>query len=193
MQTCTQCKLEKSFDNFSKDKYRKSGYTANCKKCYNNWRRANMEKELLRHRKYYAENIKKERRRAKKYYIAHKEDCLKRNRKNFILWKETHQEELRERRKKYYFLAQAKKLDKIKRCCVCKIELNRQNLVDADQLYCKVDYARACNMDSRQTSIFLRLRPVWGKEGVEEDREEKPERAPIEDDIEELARRKFGF
>ena len=48
MKTCSCCKLEKTFEDFYKNKSQKDGYQNNCKKCMNiannKWQRKNKEK-----------------------------------------------------------------------------------------------------------------------------------------------------
>jgi len=59
---CSRCKIEKSLDSFSRDKYQQSGYKSACKNCANNdftmWRSKNLQqarkKDRVKHyqRKY---------------------------------------------------------------------------------------------------------------------------------------------
>lgn len=108
MKTCTQCKIQKPFVDFSKRKNRKDGHCSWCKSCYakKNLLRKNQDLEThkIKAKKYYEDNkdiLKMKRRiymeknkeiinlKRRLYYEANKERILKRVREYHKKWRAT--------------------------------------------------------------------------------------------------------
>jgi len=87
MKICNKCKIEKSVENFGKDKTKKDGLHTQCKSCEKEWREKNKEKIKEYHKDY-----------SKKYYQNNKEKLKKVNDKKCI---ENNKERLKEREKLY--------------------------------------------------------------------------------------------
>lgn len=93
MKICTKCKIEKSFDNFSKDSNGKFGFKSSCKFCISQYQKNNKER-IHRQQKEYRKNsvhIKKE------YYENNKEKIQLYQRK----YRELNKEKLYEQRKSW--------------------------------------------------------------------------------------------
>ncbi len=83
---CSECKEEKDFSEFSKDKRNKDGFVSKCKQCVKKYSKIYYEKNKVRiierQRIYYADNNDKISVRSKSYYEKNKEIVNKRN-KNY--------------------------------------------------------------------------------------------------------------
>jgi tRNA nucleotidyltransferase/poly(A) polymerase len=86
MKTCSKCKIEKSFDEFTKHSTSKNGIRPNCKDCQKEYREKNKEKI----KKWYQENKEHLIKYSKKRYEENKEYAKKYSKK------------YREENKKYY-------------------------------------------------------------------------------------------
>lgn len=67
MKTCLTCKIEKSLENFGKDKTKRDGLHTQCKYCKKQWREKNKDK-LKNYDKEYYQNNKQEKKEYKKEY-----------------------------------------------------------------------------------------------------------------------------
>ena len=85
LKTCSNCKIEKPFEQFGKDKYKKDGLLSRCKECVKIYREENKEaikkyreenKEAIK--KYREENKEKISEQQKKYKKENKEAIKKR-------------------------------------------------------------------------------------------------------------------
>ena len=74
LKTCSNCKIEKPFEQFGKDKYKKDGLLSRCKECVKIYREEN--KEAIK--KYREENKEKISEQQKKYKKENKEAIKKR-------------------------------------------------------------------------------------------------------------------
>lgn len=85
MKTCTKCKIEKPFDQFSKATRETDGLQDRCKQCNKEvskeYRAANIEKERLRHAKYHAENKEKNNARISKGQKENREKVREKGKK----------------------------------------------------------------------------------------------------------------
>ena len=75
---CTKCNVEKSFDEFNKDKYKKDGLRSECKECEKQHRQANKEKISERAKQYNQANKEKISEQKKQYRQANKEKISER-------------------------------------------------------------------------------------------------------------------
>lgn len=73
MKTCSSCNLEKSFDSFNRDKYKKSGYSSQCKHCREKYKEVNKEAKAQYFKEYYAKNKDERSAYRKAYYLKNKE------------------------------------------------------------------------------------------------------------------------
>jgi hypothetical protein len=71
MKVCTKCKLEKSFDEFSKDRTKKNGFKSYCKTC-----------DYLKNKVYLNKNKDSVKERKKQYYLNNKEKILLQKKNN---------------------------------------------------------------------------------------------------------------
>ena len=101
MKTCSKCKLELPFEQFSKDKSKKDGLRGDCKVCSSEYQK-----------KYHKENKDKVKENKKKYYEEHKEDISEQQKK----YREENKEDISEWRKKYYKENKEKISERIKKC-----------------------------------------------------------------------------
>lgn len=81
MKVCTKCKIEKSFDEFSKCSGQKSGLKPRCKKCSSedsrNYTLSNKDKILKKSRERYYRDVDNSRKKALSFYYEHKETIIK--------------------------------------------------------------------------------------------------------------------
>lgn len=95
---CNQCKLEKDFEQFIKDKSRKDGFSYICKLCRNDqfkkYRQENKEKINDKNKKYYQENKEKVKAYKKKYRLENRDKLSKKNK----LYKTLNREKINQRR-----------------------------------------------------------------------------------------------
>lgn len=96
---CNQCKIEKDFEQFIKDKSRKDGFSYICKLCRNHqfkkYRQENKEKINDKSKKYNQENKEKVKACKEKYRLANKDKLSKKNK----LYKILNREKINQRRK----------------------------------------------------------------------------------------------
>lgn len=90
MKTCSKCKIEKSFEDFSKDRHRIDGYKIYCKSCV---KTHNRKKELTLEQKQSAKISNKNWRlnnkeylkvKKKEYYENNKEHCIFKSKINYL-------------------------------------------------------------------------------------------------------------
>lgn len=83
MKTCSKCKIEKSFDNFYKNKLGKNGFSSRCKECFKKivkeYKVKNKQEVSKYSKKYYQEN----KNYFKHYFKKNKEKLIEYNRKYF--------------------------------------------------------------------------------------------------------------
>ena len=91
MQTkvCCRCQVEKSINEFGKDKYTKDGYNYACKECRN-------KKFLEHYKKHYQEEKDIKNKKRREYYQTHKEKILSQNRE----WRENNKQYFEDNREK---------------------------------------------------------------------------------------------
>ena len=87
---CSHCKVEKTLDNFAKDKYRQDGYEIRCKECIR-----------LKDSAFRAAHSQRLAVRARTYYYAHREQRQIHNRAYYSLYHAANPEKARERRQRW--------------------------------------------------------------------------------------------
>ena len=92
MKTCSKCKIEKSIELFSKDKYRKDGLKPECKSCIKTYRELNKEYIEIYRKNYYKINKEYIKKISKKYKEENK-DKIKKYNKNY---KELNREKIKQ-------------------------------------------------------------------------------------------------
>lgn len=97
MKKCSTCKIEKSFDNFYKDKNQKDFHTHICKECRRKYSKS--DKNKLVRKSYYLNNKIISINRVKEYYHKNKESISLRNYNYYNQNKEL----INNRRKKYIY------------------------------------------------------------------------------------------
>lgn len=97
MKTCSKCKLELPFEQFSKNKSKKDGLRVYCNGCEKKYREENKEAINEHMKKYYEYNKEKIKEQNKKYREDNKEAIYERRKKH----REAHKEDIREKNKKY--------------------------------------------------------------------------------------------
>lgn len=85
MKTCSRCKILQSYDNFTKQKQAKDGYSYYCKNCEKIRKQKlhiiNKEKLAVKNKQYRIDNAEKEKLRKQKYYFENKHKCLNSNKR----------------------------------------------------------------------------------------------------------------
>jgi len=97
LKTCSKCKTEKPFEQFSKKKGAKDGLMSKCKVCMKEYYEENKEKIIEQNKKYYQENMEAIKERKKKHYEENKENITERDKK----YRNEHKEKINKRAKKY--------------------------------------------------------------------------------------------
>jgi hypothetical protein len=98
MKTCSKCKVEKPFEEFSKHKNRKDGLSSECKNCNKIYREENKEKIKEVSKKYFENNKKKLLELGKQYRENNKEKLLEQKK----IYYKNNKEKILENNKKYY-------------------------------------------------------------------------------------------
>ena len=112
MKKCSKCGVEKSEDEFHKDKRRSRGVVYSCKKCQSKyaklWRLKNLERTRECSAQWYIKNKKRASTTSKKYYVKNKNIILKKtkkyrekNRDKSARWSKKWRENNKERRRLY--------------------------------------------------------------------------------------------
>lgn len=94
MKTCSKCKIEKDYSEFSKNKSHKDGLNSQCKTCCKEYSK-----------KYYISNKEHYKGYYKEYYISNKEkieEYRQANREKILEYKKEHQKKYRKANKEYY-------------------------------------------------------------------------------------------
>jgi len=96
---CNKCKLEKTINDFSKNKIAKDGLQNKCKECSNDalliWRKNNPDYD----RNYYRKNIEY---RIKEYHIEYAKKNRKKTNKRWRKWSQKNYDKVKEDRRIYY-------------------------------------------------------------------------------------------
>jgi hypothetical protein len=90
---CTKCNVEKSFDEFHKDKYGKFGLKSHCKECVKQYRQTTKE-QTSEYFKQYRQTNKEQ---IKQYYQSNKERILEQKKQ----YRQSNKEQISERQKQY--------------------------------------------------------------------------------------------
>lgn len=83
MKRCSACKVEKPFEEFSKNKTRKDGYSSECKSCVKKYQKENKGKFCEYNKQYYEENKDKISKRHRQYSKQYKKE----NKGKVLSWK----------------------------------------------------------------------------------------------------------
>jgi len=94
MKTCSVCKIEKDYSEFSKHTYGKDGIRSSCKKCVKEYRNDNKDAISKQKKEYYISVSEK----MKEQYIANRDTILKQKREYY----HANPEMLRERTRRWY-------------------------------------------------------------------------------------------
>ena len=115
MKKCSDCKLEKSFSEFSPHKRGKDGYRADCKECRNarnkKWRIENPEKHKAYRKAYYEANKVQHAAKMKAYNQENKEKVRAKNKAWIDNNRERHRKYQREAQKARYWRLKNAKLE----------------------------------------------------------------------------------
>jgi hypothetical protein len=101
---CSKCGIEKSLEEFSKDKSSKDGYISHCKECIKKYQEKNKDKIKEQRKKYKEENKDKIKESDKKYRVDNKEQIKKyqeENKEKLKEYRAENKEKLKEYNKKY--------------------------------------------------------------------------------------------
>jgi hypothetical protein len=127
---CTKCKLEKSFESFSKNSHRKDGLYPSCKQCVAEYHKINKEARSVSKKAYYEANKETISAKAKESYSENRDVALARSKK----YREANRDYYLEYSKNYYannkdiFIQYARlNSDKIK----FKSKLYRENNIES--------------------------------------------------------------
>jgi hypothetical protein len=133
MKVCSKCKVEKSFDSFTKDKHRPDGFKIYCKSCIkNNYKKKDLtieQKEQLRitNKNWRESNKEYLKIKKKEYYENNKEHCILKAKTNYLNNKEKYNET-----KRVYIV------NKLKNNSNFKFKSSISNLI-------RCSFYRACN------------------------------------------------
>jgi 5-methylcytosine-specific restriction endonuclease McrA len=94
---CGTCKVEKTFDNFTRNKNFPTGYWARCKACQKAWREANRARLCAAAKEKYRKNIEHNKEARARRYHANKEEAKQKSRE----YHHAHYAEIREKRREY--------------------------------------------------------------------------------------------
>lgn len=95
---CTKCKIEKSTNEFIKDKNKKDGYYSSCKDCRKEYLKNNKEKRYQYNKEYWKQNRDKLIQQNKDYRNDNLEKCLESSRNYYY----KNKEKCLENKKEYY-------------------------------------------------------------------------------------------
>lgn len=88
MKKCSKCDIEKSYDEFSRDKRRPNGRQTWCRSCLKEYRINNKEEMARKRREYYLNNKEKIIKNSQEYYINNKERITQYKKKHSLQNKE---------------------------------------------------------------------------------------------------------
>lgn len=96
---CCQCKLEKSLNDFHKNKSKPDGLAPNCKKCRSINSKTKYSKKIKEYKKtWYEENKQQIKKKDKERYANNKEEILAKNKE----WRQNNLEKVKEAKREYY-------------------------------------------------------------------------------------------
>jgi hypothetical protein len=125
---CSKCKLEKSFESFSKNSQRKDGLYPTCKQCVAEYNKINKEKRAATKKVYYELNKERISQRAKEIYVENREKVIAHTKK----YREQNKEKYAQYLKDYYL----KNKDKFK----IYAEANRDKIKESGRIRRKSNY-----------------------------------------------------
>jgi hypothetical protein len=133
MKICSKCKIEKSFENFTKDKHRTDGYKIYCKSCVkSNYKPKELtikqkERKKLSNKFWREKNQDYVKLKKIEYYINNKEHVINKSKENYLKNRKKYN-----KTKKYYIL------NKLKNNIDFKFKFSISNLI-------RCSFYRACN------------------------------------------------
>ena len=101
LKRCSTCKIEKSFEEFSKCKSKTDGCQSHCKVCVKEYRNQNKEKISEQRKEHYEQNKEKILERNKEYREQNREKILERNKEYSKEYYEQNKEKITKQLKEY--------------------------------------------------------------------------------------------